>query len=204
MTAGADESRTSHADVNAGADANASASGRSSADQPPAYAILAGIAVIILVSQLPRLLGFPVEGDGPIARIPAIVAGVAAGRTDPASLVVGLAVLVTILVLQTCAAYISRLIPIFAPALLRDFGFEVMGGRRRAHGAGADFANFVLEQRETVDDLLERFMNGGQGRMRATVGGVLQAHAGQEVLRFVQHHSKYYQYSRTKRVLCLL
>ena len=63
---------------------------------PARTGFLAGIAVIILVSQLPRLLGFPVEGDGPIARIPAIVAGVAAGRTDPASLVVGLAVSVAV------------------------------------------------------------------------------------------------------------
>jgi hypothetical protein len=67
---------------------------------PARTGFLAGIALIILVSQLPRLLGFSIDGDGPIERIPRIVAGIAEGRVDPASLVVGVAVLVTIVLLR--------------------------------------------------------------------------------------------------------
>lgn len=67
---------------------------------PARTGFLAGIAVIILVSQLPRLLGFPVDGDGPIERIPQIAAGIADGQVQLPALAVGLAVLVAIVAIR--------------------------------------------------------------------------------------------------------
>ncbi len=64
---------------------------------PARIGFLAGIALIILASQLPRLLGFSVSGDGPVDRIGQLLAGIAEGRTDPASLAVGLLSLAVIL-----------------------------------------------------------------------------------------------------------
>lgn len=67
---------------------------------PARVGFLAGIAVIILAAQLPRLFGFSVPGDGPVARFGGFIEGVLAGRTDPVALAVGLASLVTILVVR--------------------------------------------------------------------------------------------------------
>lgn len=67
---------------------------------PARVGFLAGIAVIILAAQLPRLFGFSVPGDGPVARFGGFVEGLLAGRTDPVALAVGLASLVTILVVR--------------------------------------------------------------------------------------------------------
>ena len=55
---------------------------------------------IIVASQLPRLFGFCVDGDGPIPRLSAFLDGVLAGQTNPTALVLGVACLALILVLK--------------------------------------------------------------------------------------------------------
>jgi MFS superfamily sulfate permease-like transporter len=59
-----------------------------------------GLALTIIVGQLPKLFGFSVDADGLIAELQGFVHGVAAGETVPAALAVGCFALAVILVLQ--------------------------------------------------------------------------------------------------------
>jgi high affinity sulfate transporter 1 len=74
--------------------------------RPARVGYLTGIALTIVLGQLPNLLGFPSAGDDVIEEIGAIVEGIEDGATDVAALVVGVAAIVVILV-------ISRLWPRF-------------------------------------------------------------------------------------------
>ncbi|WP_433829872.1 SulP family inorganic anion transporter [Actinoplanes sp. CA-015351] len=59
-----------------------------------------GLALTILIGQLPKLFGFSTDGDGLIAEATGFVHGVAAGETVPASLAIGAGGLLVILLLQ--------------------------------------------------------------------------------------------------------
>ncbi len=64
---------------------------------PVRVGYLNGIALIVIVGQLPKLFGFSVDADGLVDEAQAFVAGVAAGETLPAALAIGVACLVIIL-----------------------------------------------------------------------------------------------------------
>ena len=68
--------------------------------RPVQLGYLSGIAVTILVGQLPRLCGFSVEGRGLLTETRDFVQGVARGQVNRPSLAVGLAGIVVILVLR--------------------------------------------------------------------------------------------------------
>ena len=68
--------------------------------RPVQLGYLSGIAVTILVGQLPRLCGFSVEGRGLLTATRDFVLGVARGQVNRPSLAVGLAGIVVILVLR--------------------------------------------------------------------------------------------------------
>ncbi|MEU8240261.1 sulfate permease [Actinoplanes missouriensis] len=59
-----------------------------------------GLALTILIGQLPKLFGFSVDGDGLIEETTGFVRGVAAGETVPAALAVGAGGLLVILLLR--------------------------------------------------------------------------------------------------------
>ena len=63
---------------------------------PMRVGFLDGIAVVVLVGQLPRLFGFTTDADGVVAGVRAFVQGVADGRTVPAALALGLGALAVI------------------------------------------------------------------------------------------------------------
>jgi len=65
--------------------------------KPIRYGYLNGIALTVLVSQLPKLFGFSVHAVSFIPDTVAFLRGVAAGKTNPAALAIGLACLVIIL-----------------------------------------------------------------------------------------------------------
>ena len=67
---------------------------------PMRVGYLNGLAIVVLVSQLPKLFGFSTTANGLRAELSAFVRGVSEGKTVPASLIIGLASLVTILVLR--------------------------------------------------------------------------------------------------------
>ena len=68
--------------------------------RPVQLGYLYGIAVTILVGQLPRLCGFSVEGRGLLTEIRDFVQGVAGGQVNRAALAVGLTGIAVILVLR--------------------------------------------------------------------------------------------------------
>ena len=68
--------------------------------RPVQLGYLYGIAVTILVGQLPRLCGFSIEGRGLLTEARDVVQGVADGRVNRAALAVGLTGIVVILVLR--------------------------------------------------------------------------------------------------------
>src|SRR5664279_5577238 len=68
--------------------------------KPTRIGFMNGLAVTIVLGQLPKLFGFSVDGDGLIAELVGFVQGVANGETVAAALAIGVAGLVVILVLQ--------------------------------------------------------------------------------------------------------
>src|SRR5215510_3863939 len=68
--------------------------------KPTIIGYMNGLAVTILVGQLPKLFGFSVDGDGFLAELRGFVDAVIDGKTVGAALAVGLFGLATILVLQ--------------------------------------------------------------------------------------------------------
>src|SRR5215218_2456531 len=64
---------------------------------PVRYGYMNGIALTVLLSQLPKLLGFSVDAEGVIPEARAFVRGVADGQTNRAALVIGVACLAVIL-----------------------------------------------------------------------------------------------------------
>lgn len=64
--------------------------------KPIRYGYLNGIALTVLVSQLPKLFGFSIHADGLIAGAAGFVQGVLDGMMNPPALAIGLGCLVTI------------------------------------------------------------------------------------------------------------
>ncbi len=68
--------------------------------KPTQLGYMAGLALTIVVGQLPKLFGFSVDADGLIAEAQAFVSGVADGLVNTTAAVIGVASLVGILLLQ--------------------------------------------------------------------------------------------------------
>ncbi len=68
--------------------------------KPTMIGYMNGLALTILVGQLPKLFGFSVEGDSFIAELRAFAKGLGQGKTVPAALVIGLFGLVVIVACQ--------------------------------------------------------------------------------------------------------
>ena len=68
--------------------------------KPIRYGYMNGIALTVLISQLPKLFGFSIESKGPVANVVQIVQAVADGRTNWTSFAIGAAALVAILFLK--------------------------------------------------------------------------------------------------------
>ena len=68
--------------------------------RPMRVGYLNGLAIVVLVSQLPKLFGFSTTANGLRAEFSAFAHGVSDGKTVPASLLIGVASLVTILALR--------------------------------------------------------------------------------------------------------
>ena len=84
--------------------------------KPIRVGYLNGVAVTVIVSQLPKLAGFSVAGDGMFRSAWRFVTGVADGRVDPAALVIGIGALVLILVLRRVAPRVPGLLVAVAAA----------------------------------------------------------------------------------------
>ncbi len=102
--------------------------------RPTILGYMNGLAVTILVGQLPKLFGFSVEGDTFLEDISGFVRGVANGETVPAALAVGVLGLVLISSLQRWlpkvpAVLVAVVVSICAAALfdLSSHGVSLVG-----------------------------------------------------------------------------
>jgi high affinity sulfate transporter 1 len=67
---------------------------------PIRYGYMNGIALTVMISQLPKLLGFSIDADGPLRSLWAIGSGVWSGRTNWIAFAIGAATLLIILALK--------------------------------------------------------------------------------------------------------
>ncbi|WFU85545.1 sulfate permease [Bradyrhizobium sp. CIAT3101] len=68
--------------------------------KPIRYGYMNGIALTVLISQLPKLLGFSVDSEGPLRSLWAIASAIVAGQINWAAFAIGLATLIVILLLK--------------------------------------------------------------------------------------------------------
>jgi len=68
--------------------------------KPIRYGYMNGIALTVLISQLPKMLGFSEEGAGPLRKLAAIAEAVLQGKTNRTAFVVGAGTLAVILLLK--------------------------------------------------------------------------------------------------------
>jgi len=102
--------------------------------KPTMVGYMNGLALTILVGQLPKLFGFSVEGDGLIAEARGFVRGVADGNTVGAALAVGVFALVLIAVVgrilpKVPAVLVAVVLSIAASSLfqLESHGVDLVG-----------------------------------------------------------------------------
>jgi high affinity sulfate transporter 1 len=68
--------------------------------KPIRYGYMNGIALTVLISQLPNLFGFSIEAEGPLRSLWAITAAIFEGRTNWTALLIGTGTLAAILLLK--------------------------------------------------------------------------------------------------------
>ena len=68
--------------------------------KPIRYGYMNGIALTVLISQIPKLFGFSIDGDGPLKNILQIGQSILFGKTNLTSLMIGLGTLTVILSLK--------------------------------------------------------------------------------------------------------
>lgn len=86
--------------------------------KPIRYGYMNGIALTVILSQIPKLLGFPVKADGPLRQALGIAAKVSSGATNAAAFVVGGGALVLILVLKRWPRVPGMLVAVAAATLV--------------------------------------------------------------------------------------
>ena len=86
--------------------------------KPIRYGYMNGIALTVLVSQLPKLFGFSVDTQGLIAEIVAFVQGVLSGQANWVTLIIGFSTLAMILVLKRFKRLPGVLIAVVAATLV--------------------------------------------------------------------------------------
>src|SRR6266567_7159671 len=68
--------------------------------KPIRYGYINGIALTVLISQLPKLFGFSIESDGPLRSLWAIADAILEGKTNWTSFAVGAGTLAAVLLLK--------------------------------------------------------------------------------------------------------
>lgn len=86
--------------------------------KPIRYGYMNGIALTVLLSQIPKLLGFSVKADGPVQQTQSILDGVLDGRTNLAAFAIGAGALALILVLRRFPRVPGILIAVVVATLL--------------------------------------------------------------------------------------
>ncbi|MDD1533792.1 MULTISPECIES: SulP family inorganic anion transporter [unclassified Bradyrhizobium] len=86
--------------------------------KPIRYGYMNGIALTVLISQLPKLLGFSIESEGPLKDLWAIATGIHEGKMNWTAFAVGLGTLIVILLLKGSKRLPGVLIAVVAATLV--------------------------------------------------------------------------------------
>jgi high affinity sulfate transporter 1 len=89
--------------------------------KPIRYGYMNGIALTVLVGQLPKLFGFSVDGNGLLQETTAFIQGLRAGLTNPVTLAVGAATLVFILATKRYKRFPGILVAVVGATLLTGY-----------------------------------------------------------------------------------
>jgi high affinity sulfate transporter 1 len=102
--------------------------------KPIRFGYMNGIALAVLISQLPKLLGFSIESTGPLRDLWAVGRAVADGKANWAAAALGAATLLVILLLKAHKRMGAILVAVIAATLAADwlnlhqrFGVKVLG-----------------------------------------------------------------------------
>jgi high affinity sulfate transporter 1 len=97
--------------------------------KPIRYGYMNGIALTVILSQIPKLLGFSTKADGPLRQVLAIVEKVWAGNTNMTALLIGGSTLILILVLKRWPRLPGMLIAVAAATVVvAAFGLATRTG----------------------------------------------------------------------------
>lgn len=88
--------------------------------KPIRYGYMNGIALTVIVSQLPKLFGFSVEAEGPHRQAWEFAQGLLSGKPNPTALVVGASTLAAILVLQRLPRVPAVLVAVVVATVAAD------------------------------------------------------------------------------------
>jgi high affinity sulfate transporter 1 len=97
--------------------------------KPIRYGYMNGIAFTVLLSQLPKLLGFSIDDAGPLRDLAQIATSVLGGQTNWTAFAVGAGTLAVILLLKRCERIPGILIAVVSATV-------AVGAFGLAHGAG--------------------------------------------------------------------
>ena len=97
--------------------------------KPTQIGYMNGLALTIIVGQLPKLLGFSVDGDGLVAEARAFVSGLAQGEANATAAVLGIASLAGILLLNRLLPKVPSvlIVVVFAAVAVNALGLESRG-----------------------------------------------------------------------------
>ena len=102
--------------------------------KPIRYGYMNGIALTILISQLPTLFGFSVKSDGLVGAVRGFMEAIAAGKTNWVALALGAGTLATISLVKRSKQYSGLLLAVAGATILvavfdlaTRFGVQVLG-----------------------------------------------------------------------------
>jgi high affinity sulfate transporter 1 len=101
--------------------------------KPIRYGYMNGIALTVILSQVPKLVGFPASSGGPLSKALGIVRGAFDGRIQLATCVVGVGSLAVILILKRWRSVPAHLVAVVGATIavavfdLSRSGVEVLG-----------------------------------------------------------------------------
>jgi high affinity sulfate transporter 1 len=129
--------------------------------KPIRYGYMNGIALTVLISQLPKLFGFSIESDGPLRSLWAIVDAILEGKTNAVAFGVGLGTLMVILLLQNNKRLPGILIAVVAAtAVVGVLGLETRYGVAVLGPLPAGLPGFAIPW-ITYGDIVPVLVGGG-------------------------------------------
>ena len=130
--------------------------------KPIRYGYMNGIALTVLISQLPKLFGFSIDGEGPLRELWAIAEAVLDGRANWTAFAIGAGTLAVILLLKNSKRVPGILIAVVGATAI--VGVLDLARARRCVGPWST-ATGSAGIRHSVDHL-RRFRSGPDRRLR--------------------------------------